>query len=41
MLRDYEGEMEHNLYTDEGDEWEDDDTDEMYGSYDIDFYNWN
>ena len=41
VLRDYEGEMQHNLYTDEGDEWEDDDTDEMHGSYEIDFYNWN
>ena len=24
VLRDYEGEMEHNLYTDDGDEWDDD-----------------
>ena len=40
VLRDYEGEMEHNLYTDEGDEWEDMDMD-LDSTYEEEFYHWN
>ena len=49
VLRDYEGEMEHNLYTDDGDEWDDDYDPYEEGSEDTDSepvnkgesYRWN
>ena len=47
VLKDYEGEMEHNLYTDEGDEWDygDDPMDDVISLGDVisddDAYRWN